>query len=193
MARASLSWRRFDPGICHPAAAVLDVSEPSFCWESSESETCESDFCMDASPVGDSLSLRGYSPSSCRVQADECGFNLAVNLEAIPGPNPQFSEAETFAVAMLKKQWTTESNLLRLMELLPVAVRPFQIDGGDAAVNKSGTFSAGAYVLCWAHASCAAVSGGDASPCITGEKLKPRPLLQLCQHDPQHTLSAISR
>ena len=131
-------------GVCHPAAAALDVSEPSFCWESSESEASASDVCMDASPLGDSL--RGYSPSPCRVNSEAEGFNLAVNSAAIPESLPHFSEAENFAVDLLKKGWATEANLLRLMEMLPVSLRPFQVGDGSSEVDGSGIFCTGAYV-----------------------------------------------
>ena len=113
-------------GVCHPAASVLDVSEPSFCWESSESESC--------------------APSPFRAPVEDIGFNLAVSLAAIPEPTPQFSEAENFAVEMLRQQWATESSLLRLMELLSVTMRPFQADGDHASEVNSGAFSTGAYV-----------------------------------------------
>ena len=96
------------------------------------------------SSVGDGL--RGYSPSPCRMPVDEGGFNLAVNVAATPEPDPHFSEAENFAVEMLKNGWATEANLLRLMELLPVSFRPFQVGGDDSTVHQSGTFSTGAYV-----------------------------------------------
>ena len=131
-------------GVCHPAAAALDVSEPSFCWESSESEASASDVCMDASPLGDSL--RGYSPSPCRVNSEAEGFNLAVNLAAIPESLPRFSEAENFAVDLLKKGWATEANLLRLMEMLPVSFRPCQVGDDSSEVGRSGIFCTGAYV-----------------------------------------------
>ena len=65
----------------------------------------------------------------------------AVSLEAIPEPTPQFSEAENFAVEMLRHQRATESSLLRLMELLPVTMRPFQADGDHASEVNSGAFS----------------------------------------------------
>ena len=96
-------------GVCHPAASALDVSEPSFCWESSESESYEMDPSPIASPAGDSL--RGYSPSPFREPVEDIGFNLAVSLEAIPEPVPHLSEAENFAVGMLRQQWATESNV----------------------------------------------------------------------------------
>ena len=59
-------------GVCHPRAAALDISEPSFCWESSESDDADSDVFMDASPAGDSL--RGYSPSPNRALLAESGW-----------------------------------------------------------------------------------------------------------------------
>ena len=131
-------------GVCHPAASVLDVSEPSFCWESSESDSCE----MDLSPVASQAddSLRGYSPSPLRSPVDDIGFNLEVNLEAIPEPAPHPSEAENFAVGMLRQQWAAESSLLRLMELLPTTMRSFQADGDQVSEVNSGAFSTGAYV-----------------------------------------------
>ena len=131
-------------GVCHPAAEALDVSEPSFCWETSESEACVSGACMDASPLEDSL--RGYSPSPCRTPIEEEGFNLAVRAAAIPESQPNFSEAENFAVELLKKGWATEASLLRLMEMLPVSFRPFQESGNGSDDGRSGTFSTGAYV-----------------------------------------------
>ena len=132
-------------GICHPAAAVLDVSEPSFCWDSSESESCESDSAPTASIANDSDSLGGYSPSPLRMPVSEAGVNLDVNLEAFPEPLPQLSEAENLAVVLLQ-QWATESSFLCLMELLPTTMRAFQDGGGHDSELISGTFSTGAYV-----------------------------------------------
>ena len=131
-------------GVCHPAASVLDVSEPSFCWESSESESCV----MELSPVASQadVSLCGYSPSPTRSPVDDIGFNLAVNLEAVPEQLSHLCEAENLAVAMLRQQWAAEASLLRLTELLPMTMRSFQ-DGGDQASEvSSGAFSTGAYV-----------------------------------------------
>ena len=133
-------------GICHPAAAVLDVSEPSFCWESSESESRELDPTPTASLANASDSLRGYSPSPLRTPVNEAGINLDVNLEAIPELLPQLSEAENLAVMLLRQQWATESSFLRLMELLPTTMRAFQDGGGHDSEEISGTFSTGAYV-----------------------------------------------
>ena len=107
-------------GVCHPAASVLDVSEPSFCWESSESESCE----MELSPVASQadVSLCGYSPSPTRSPVDDIGFNLEVNLEAVPEQLSHLCEAENLAVAMLRQQMAAEAGLLRLMELLPMTM-----------------------------------------------------------------------
>ena len=131
-------------GVCAPGAEVLDISEPSFILESSESESVEHDISMEE-PL-DADSLAGYSPSPSRSPCLEPGFNLAVNVHAIPELSEGHSEAETFSVDLLKRQWATEADFLRLTELLPLSMRPFQDDGCSGDGNLAGVFSTGAYV-----------------------------------------------
>ena len=89
-------------GICAPGAEILDASEPSFSWESSESESVAHDVSMEESLDADSLA--GYSPLPCRSPCQEPGFNLSVNAQAIPAPNEGYREAENFAVGILRRQ-----------------------------------------------------------------------------------------
>ena len=131
-------------GVCAPDPDVLDISEPSFIWESSESESVEHDVSMDE--CLDAGSLAGYSPSPCRSPGPEPGFNLAVALQAIPELSEGHSEAEAFSVDLLKRKWATEADFLRLTELLPLSTRPFQDDGCSEGKALAGVFSTGAYV-----------------------------------------------